>query len=424
VTSAPPGLPRLLATVRDDRRPASLDEHESFYGPIGEAASGQRLVALVEASGLRGRGGATFPTATKLRAVASRRRRPVVVVNGVEAEPASAKDRALLRATPHLVLDGAVLAARAVGARDVILAVGARATAERAIVLAALRERERMRTDGRVSVRVAVVPDAFVSGEETALIQFLNGGPAKPTFTPPRPFERGIGGAPTLVQNVETLAHLALIARFGPAWFRALGPDTEPGTMLVTISGAVARPGVHEIEIGTPLADLLAEAGGATGQICAYLIGGYSGTWFSEPAGSRLRLDHRHVAEHGGALGAGAIVALPADTCAVAEVARIARYLADESAGQCGPCVRGLDAVADAVAGIAAGTADERSRLERWATQIAGRGACGHPDGATRFVASALHVFANEIDRHLRYGRCSGRDRRILPTRIAREEAA
>jgi NADH:ubiquinone oxidoreductase subunit F (NADH-binding) len=322
------------------------------------------------------------------------------------------------------VLDGAVLAATAVGAHEVIVAIGVRAAAERATLHAALHERALRHYDGRVSIRVAVAPEGFVTGEETALIQFLNGRPARPTFTPPRPFESGVRGAPTLVQNVETLAHLALIARFGPAWFRELGPSTEPGTMLVTISGAVARPGVHEIAVGTPLTDLLDQAGGTTERLSAYLVGGYSGAWFSETAGHGLRLDHRDIAGHGGALGAGVIVALPASTCALAEVARITAYLAAESAGQCGPCVHGLDAIAGALERIAAGTADDRRRLARWTSQVAGRGACGHPDGATRFTASALPVFADEIARHLRYGRCAAHDRRILPSPERREEAA
>src|SRR5205807_2422189 len=228
----------------------SLDEHVRRYGSTRDAVTGPALISLVEASGLRGRGGAAFPTGVKLRAVAAQRGRPVLVVNGVEAEPASGKDRALLRTTPQLVLDGAVLAAGAVGAQEVIVGIGRHAIREREVVAAAIDARRRKRIDGRVSLRVVVAPDAFVSGEETALLQFLNGGPAKPTFTPPRPFERGVGGAPTLVQNVETLAHLALIARFRAPWFRELGTPAEPGSALLTISGAVERPGIHEIALG------------------------------------------------------------------------------------------------------------------------------------------------------------------------------
>jgi NADH:ubiquinone oxidoreductase subunit F (NADH-binding) len=420
--AAPLGLPRLLASVRDDGRPASLEEHVRRYGPVHDAVDGADLVEIAEASGLRGRGGAGFPTGTKLRAVASQRGRPVVVVNGAEAEPASGKDRALLRAVPQLVLDGAVLALGAVGGREVIVALGGRAVSERHALLAAIAARARNGVDGRVSLRVVVAPDGFVSGEETALIQFLNGGPAKPTFTPPRPFERGVGGAPTLVQNVETLAHLALIARFGAGWFRELGTTTEPGTTLVTISGAVARPGIHEVARGTPLRQLLAAAGGATERISAYLIGGYFGTWFTEAAAGDLVLHDEDLARRGGGLGSGAVVALPASTCAVAEVARVARYLADESAGQCGPCVHGLRAIANALTQMVAGDADERRRLARWIAEIPGRGACRHPDGATRFIASALEAFAHEVDQHLRYGRCAVTDRNVLPTPQHRSE--
>ena len=412
--ATPRGLPRLLASVREDARPTSLDEHVRRYGSTRDAVTGPALISLVEASGLRGRGGAAFPTGVKLRAVAAQRGRPVLVVNGVEAEPASGKDRALLRTTPQLVLDGAVLAAGAVGAQEVIVGIGRHAIREREVVAAAIDARRRKRIDGRVSLRVVLAPDAFVSGEETALLQFLNGGPAKPTFTPPRPFERGVGGAPTLVQNVETLAHLALIARFGAPWFRELGTPAEPGSALLTISGAVARPGIHEIALGTPLRELLTDAGGATEPVSAYLVGGYFGTWFAEPAARELLLDEEHLAARGGGFGAGVIVALPATTCPVSEVARVARYLADESAGQCGPCVHGLPAIADSLARITIGEAHDQ-RLARWLTEVRGRGACRHPDGATRFAASSLDVFAGEIEEHLRYGRCAASDRRVLP---------
>ena len=217
-------------------------------------------------------------------------------------------------------------------------------------------------------------------GEETALVQFLNGGPAKPTFTPPRPFERGVGGAPTLVQNVETLAHLALIARFGPAWFRALGTPREPGTALVTLSGAVARPGVYEIALGTPLRDCRAGGRRARG------VRAYPGRRLLRRLGRRGRGAGLRLSEAdrplGGALGAGAIVALPARACGLAETARVARYLADESAGQCGPCVHGLDAIADALERLAAGDRTDRRDGSSAGSRGPGRGACRHPDGA------------------------------------------
>jgi NADH:ubiquinone oxidoreductase subunit F (NADH-binding) len=400
----------VLATLREDGRPEPLRSHIRRHGTTDDAIGGSELLAEIEASGLTGRGGGGFPAAQKLRAVAGGKRRPVVVVNGAESEPASGKDRALMRALPHLVLDGAVLAADVVGAREVTVAVSRQSPRERDVVAGALAERTHERVDGRVKIRLAEVPSGFVSGEETALVHFLNGGPAKPTFIPPRPFERGVGGAPTLIQNVETLCHLALIARFGSAWFRELGTTREPGSVLVTISGAVRRRGVHELELGTPLSRVVDEAGGATGAVSGLLVGGYFGSWVPARAIEELRLLEADVP-----LGARAIVVLPDDTCALGEVTRVARYLAGESAGQCGPCVHGLDAIAEALERLVTGRADARDQIRRWADMVAGRGACRHPDGAAQFVASALDVFADEIALHLRYGRCPSTVRGALP---------
>jgi NADH:ubiquinone oxidoreductase subunit F (NADH-binding) len=283
-----------------------------------------------------------------------------------------------------------------------------------AAVARALGER---RTDAGIVVRTSVVPDRFVAGEETALVQFLNGGPALPTSTPPRPYERGVGGAPTVVLNVETLAQLALVARFGATWFRAAGTPDEPGSALVTVSGAVRTPGVYEIELGSPFAGLLEQAG-ADHHAQAYLVGGYFGTWVSAPDASRAALSNAGLARFGASLGARAIVALPADACGVVETARVARYLAEQSAGQCGPCVHGLAAVADSLEQLV--RRDTRTidvaLLQRRLAQIVNRGACRHPDGAARLVASALRVFAGEVDGHLHGRRCAGHGRQVLPT--------
>jgi NADH:ubiquinone oxidoreductase subunit F (NADH-binding) len=232
---------RLLLGLHADGRPVPIGEHLHLHGPLPRRLDRGTLLDAVDRSGLRGRGGAGFPTARKLRAVAGGRGRKVVLANGVEGEPPSGKDKVLLRYVPHLVLDGVEVAARAVGADQAVVAVSQAAAGELAGLQGALRERER---PDRLEIRIAAVPDAFVAGEETALVNAVGGGPSRPTATPPRPFERGIDGKPTLVQNVETLAQLALIARRGPAWFREIGTHDEPGSTLVTLSGAVRRPGV------------------------------------------------------------------------------------------------------------------------------------------------------------------------------------
>ncbi len=388
---------RLLAALRTDGQPVFLSEHVARYGPLRVDSD---LIAATTASRLKGRGGGAFPTGQKLRAVAEQRGRPVIVMNGAEGEPASRKDKALLGFVPHLALDGAAAAAAALGAREVVVAVSRQARGEWGVLTAALRERR-----DPVRWRLAAVPDGFVSGEETALLGALAGRDPKPAVKPPHPFQQGLGGAPTLVQNAETLAQLGLVARYGADWFRSLGTERESGTALVTLSGSVARPGVYEIELGTPIAELVARAGGVTEPVEAFLVGGYFGAWTRD---TELRL----CAATG--LGSGVVVAFPESACALRESARVARYLADESAGQCGPCVHGLAALARGLEQLVSGSTGNRAQLARWAEEVAGRGACRHPDGAAAFISSTIATFERETDDHLR-GRCHRRDRGVLP---------
>ena len=398
--AAPRRVPRLFAALG-----AGLEEHLDRWGPL--PALGGGLIDLVAQSGLTGRGGGSFPTARKLAAVAERGGRRVIV-NGIEGEPASGKDRVLLRHAPHLVLDGAVLAAQAVGAHEVLVAFGGAGELELAALQKEIEVRARRRLDGRVRVRALGAPGAFVAGEETALAEFVEGRPAKPTFGP-KPFERGI-----LVQNVETVANISLLARFGPQWFREVGTSDEPGSALVTLTGAVETSGVYEVALGTTFDDLFRQCDGLSEPLQAVLVGGYFGSWLPAAELSGLRLLDADLHAHRVSLGARAVIALPEQACGVVELARVARYLARESAGQCGPCVHGLAAISDALVHLARRERSDRLRLGRWIDQVRGRGACRHPDGAARFVASGLDVFADEVDLHLR-GRCSGFDRTILP---------
>jgi NADH:ubiquinone oxidoreductase subunit F (NADH-binding) len=399
----PAGLPRLLAGLDPGGAPMTLADHQQAHGELPRLGS-HELIEAVERSGLRGRGGADFPTARKLRAVAANRRRgAVLVVNGSETEPASAKDRLLLSRLPHLVLDGALLATAAIGANEMIIKVGQRALGS----LHALESAISLRSDDGVKIHLSAGPDGYVTGEESAVVHFLNGGASVPTFVPPRPYERGYRGRPTLLQNPETLAQIALVARYGDHWYRELGTAADPGSALVTISGAIASPGVYELAFGTPMIDLLEAAGGATEPLQALLVGGYFGTWVDSARALRLRLAREDLRSVGCSLGSGVLVALGESSCGLHESARVIDYLAGQSAGQCGPCVFGLRAIADAFAAIAGGVAHDREhdRLVRWTAEVRGRGACHHPDGAARFVESALSVFGAEIESHRRY-RC------------------
>jgi len=406
-TALPGALPRLLPSG-----PVSLAGHLARYGPPPSPGltGTQRpdLLAEVERSGLAGRGGAGFPTARKMAAAAAGRG-AVVVANGSEGEPASAKDKVLLARSPHLVLDGAALAAEIVGARRAVI-VAHRSVREIVAESAAVRAASGL---DRVRLTVVAAADGFVAGEATAVVHWIERGIPAPTATPPRPSERGLGGAPTLVQNVETLAHLALVGRYGARWFRSVGTAAEPGSMLVTVLGAVREPGVVEVAIGTPVGEVLDLAGGASGPLRALLIGGYFGTWADAAAAAAAPFSAAGLAHLGAGPGAGLIAALPRTACGLAETARVARYLADESAGQCGPCLFGLDAIAGALQRLADGRGADRGALARWLCQVDGRGACRHPDGAVRLVRSALGEFTDELDLHA-HGWCSG-TARVLP---------
>ena len=315
---APVGLPRLLAPPVADH-PA----HLARYGPLpGGSRRAERgdLIAAVERSGLRGRGGAGFPTGRKLRAVANGGRGPVVVANGAEGEPASNKDSVLMQRAPHLVIDGAAAAAHAVGADAIHFVVdradvGARDAMTRAI----LERAHEMPRPG--SWRVVELPSRYVAGEESAVVNFLNGREAKPVSVPPRPYERGVRGRPTLVQNVETLANLGLIARYGPAWFASVGTTDEPGSLLATVSGAVVRPGIYEFAFGTRFDTVLDAAGGVSEPVQALLVGGYFGAWLRPEQSAGLALAHGVLRHAGAALGCGVVSVLPVAACGVTETA-------------------------------------------------------------------------------------------------------
>jgi len=403
----PPGVaPRLL---RADPVPESLVAYvvaEGYQdGPANPATAGG-LLDIIERSGLRGRGGAAFPFAVKARTVRANGgnggQRPVVVANGEEGEPASVKDRWLLRNRPHLVLDGLRLAAALVGADRACLYVSDPAAARSAAD--ALHDAERA---GRLPlpVELVAVDPAYVAGEETAAVRAINGGPAKPTDKPPRPFEEGVAGRPTLVSNVETLANLPFIYRHGPEAYRQAGTPASPGTFLATVTGAGRPPVVYELPHGLPLRELLAAHGVAEDAVTGLLMGGY----FAGLLGRRavdMTLDHEAVRAVGSGLGCGALAILTTDDCPVAVAASVMAYFARENAGQCGSCFNGTSAMSAVLNALRDGAAatDDITRLRRWSQVLRGRGACGTLDGATNLAASLLAEFPDHATSHLNGG--------------------
>jgi NADH:ubiquinone oxidoreductase subunit F (NADH-binding) len=400
------GVPRLLSGPPVAEGPERHAAHEARLGRLRPEQAAREIVPALEASGLLGRGGAAFPVGRKWRALAERSSGPAVVVaNGAEGEPASHKDRTLMAARPHLVIDGAALAAAAVGAEEIVFYVGREHAAAVGSMRAALAER---RAGLSPAVRLVLAPISYVAGEATAAVHYINSGDARPTTTPPRMSERGVGGRPTLVQNVESLAHAALIGRYGADSYRSAGRNGAAGTALVTLSGAVARPGVREIELGTTLGDVVTGAGGPTRPLAGVILGGYFGAWARSADIWDVPMEAHALKGRGHSLGCGMIGLLPDDACGVEATAGIMGFMARESAGQCGPCVHGLRAIGETTARVAA---DEAGRgdlddLRRWTSLVAGRGACRHPDGAAQLMASALDVFAADFASHAATGRC------------------
>jgi NADH:ubiquinone oxidoreductase subunit F (NADH-binding) len=311
----------------------------------------------------------------------------------------------LLTQAPHLVMDGAGIAAGTVGATEVVICIDSQATGALQAARHAASERIAAGVDP-VRIRIEATAPGYVSGEESALVNWLNGGLPKPIYVPPRPFERGVGGRPTLVNNAETLAHVALIARHGSGWFRSLGTPQSAGTALVTVAGDVAHPGVFEIALGTPMRDIVAPAG-PIGTARAALVGGYAGTWVSGARLAKLSFDQTSLRQAGAFMGCGSVIVVGERSCGLAGAAAVARWMAGQSAGQCGPCVHGLPALSDTLDKVLAGDSKGRwlRQLERLLGMVDGRGACKHPDGVARMVRSALTVFRDDITAH-RSGAC------------------
>ncbi len=379
----------------------SWSDHRDRRGP--RPRGGLWLVDAATAEGLRGCGGGFFPAALKWRSALSRPGRVTVVANAAESETLSAKDATLLRLRPHLVLDGLATLSETLEATSAVLWMHDSDRATRRAVGEALRDRQRAGLD-ELPVAVRAVGGGYLSGESSAIKQALDGGPLLPRFRTAEP----PGDRAVVVHNVETLARLSSLGtsaasaaaregRQGRSW-----ESTPPSTRLLTVLTPHDRR-VVEVPGGTRLGELVTwvtgrqPPGGA-----AVLLGGFGGTWrrWSEVAG--VRVDEHGARDRGASLGPGIVAPLWAEACGVSVTAAIAGYLARASARQCGPCLFGLPAVAEAMGRLRDGTARraELTRLRGDLAAVAGRGACHHPDGAVRLVRSALEVFGDDVEAH------------------------
>jgi NADH:ubiquinone oxidoreductase subunit F (NADH-binding)/ferredoxin len=405
------GQARLTAGL-DRMQRIDLTTHYSVFGNLPRLTADQ-LIDAADQVNLRGRGGAAFPVARKLKSVVQsarqRKKRIAVLVNATEGEPGSAKDRMLLLRSPYLVLGGALVAAWALQAKQIVIAV-TRTDMARSISSAANAE-----PDLRRLVRVVKVPERFVVGEAGALVNALNGKAPIPPGRKILASDYGINDLPTLLSNAETYAQLAVLAMLGPEGYASAGTKEEPGTVLLSVGGSAEHHAVVEVPAGLPLGEVLDLCGATPAD--GVLVGGYHGMWLPTELAYTVPVSRSGLTAVGGTLGAGIVLPLGAGTCPLGEAARVVGYLAKESSGQCGPCKLGLPAIARAMTALADGSGgiDALDTARRGAAAVKGRGACAHPDGVFRFVVSAIDVFTDDLTAHLFRGTCGRPVQGVLP---------
>ncbi|MGV9861067.1 NADH-ubiquinone oxidoreductase-F iron-sulfur binding region domain-containing protein [Rhodococcus koreensis] len=381
--------PRLVVGESGRRRLTLTEERaQGCYGPLRV----DDPIGELSRANLRGRGGAGFPAGRKWATVAATDA-CVVVANGEEGEPGSAKDRWLLTHRPHAVLDGLLVATDVVAARRAILYLSHPESV--LTIRAALHELPRPLAD---RIDVHVVEHRYVAGEESAVCRSINGGPALPVAKPPRPFESGVDGLPTLVSNIETLTQAAWILRHDAAEYSAIGARHTPGSGLITLTGAVHRAGVYEVPYGRTMREIIDTcAGGPTDPTTHNVL---MGGWFDGIADEQV-LDHPWcydaLRERGTSLGCGAVHILHPDEDPLDLAAALGAWYVAESAAQCGVCRSGTRAIAGALERLRdrAPETNDVADLRRWSTGLQGRGACAFLDGAANLAGSVA-------DRHSR----------------------
>ncbi|HEX8966872.1 MAG TPA: NADH-ubiquinone oxidoreductase-F iron-sulfur binding region domain-containing protein [Chloroflexota bacterium] len=385
---------------------ATALERPRYLGLERVRATGNRqaLVEQIDRVGLRGRGGAAFPTAVKWRSALEQPGPRVVVCNGGEDEPGSLKDRWLMERRPHAVIEGVLLAAYALEADTAFLYVNT--TFSQA--LEALRGALASAADAgyatpETRVHIVEAPNEYVAGEETAALEVIEGRPPKPRRKPPYPTQSGVWGRPTVVNNVETLATVADIAR---------GSDSAARRVLVTLGGWVEHPGVYQVELGTPVSAILETFGGGSRKrkpVKTVSPGGPSTAYLSADD-LDVAFNYEALRAAGSAIGCGVVRVVPQGACMLEEVLRFAPFFAAASCGQCGPCVQGTRKIATLAEDLRWGTRDGRplEMLVRLGQRLPGMGICGLVTGAVAAAASALALFPADFEHHARFGVCPG----------------
>ena len=378
------------------------------------------LIALVKDSGLRGRGGAGFPAGLKWGFMPKEPVTKYVCVNTDEGEPGTFKDRLLVEHDPHSIIEGVIIAAYAVGARRAFVYIRGEfflgvkrwiKAIDEAYAYGFLGE-DILGSGFDLDLSVHRGAGAYICGEETALINSLEGKRGEPRIKPPYPAQIGLWDEPTLVHNVETLANVPHIVNRGAEWYSSIGTERSAGPKLFCISGHVRRPGNYELPLGTPLRTIIEEyAGGMRGDraLKAVIPGGAS-TPMLMPDQIDIPMDFESLAEAGSMLGTGAIVVMEEGTCMVEVARRLMDFFAHESCGQCTPCRVGTHRLKELLAGIVEGKGKpgDLGLMEEICAGIVGHTLCPMGDAAVNPVLSSLKHFRDEYEQHIAHNGCKG----------------
>jgi NADH-quinone oxidoreductase subunit F len=382
----------------------------------------EQLVETVKASGLRGRGGAGFPTGVKWGFLPKDSPKPrYLCVNADESEPGTFKDRQIIECNPHLLLEGTLLSAYAIRSHTAYIYIRGEFAFGANVLEEAIAEayaaghvgRGIYGTDYDLDVTVHRGAGAYICGEETGLIESLEGKRAYPRIKPPFPATHGLFGCPTIVNNVETLACVPAIVSRGAEWFKAIGPEKSPGPKLYCVSGHVVRPGVYELPMGTSLREILyTHAGGIrNGRALKAVIPGGSSVPVLRADEIDVAMDFESVAKAGSLLGSCGIIVMDEETCMVRALQIIARFYRHESCGQCTPCREGPGWLEDLLVRLEHGGArpTDVDLLRRVADNMMGNTVCVLADAAAMPVQSFLTKFRPEFERHVEAGGCPAR---------------
>ena len=392
------------------------------YQALAAAIKGppEAIVKIVTDAGLRGRGGAGFPTGKKWQFTREAPELPrYLVMNGGEDEPGSKKDRVLLENLPHLVIEGAILSAYAIGANKAYLYINARYDVAIKSITDALDEAKAAGYWGKnilggnfdLDFEIVAAPHNYVAGEDTAVLEVIEGRKPQPRQKPPFPVTVGLFGKPTSVNNVETLANVAPILLKGAEWYRKFGTTESPGTMIFSLGDDVNRPGVYELPFGTPLRYLIEECGGGlkSGTKIKAIMPAAPSSAFLPPDKIDTPLDHNSMRDAGSALGCGVVKLISEGTCIVEEVLRIADFFTAESCGQCPACRMETNTLSMMMKKVQAGQGGQ-PMLEQFSKILAfnkGKGFCNLIAMPGPPIESALKLFPTDFDTHLATGNCA-----------------